>query len=471
MGVGNLSALWTLAILLFVASTEASDSTQLCNVTQVQECYNGILARFLKEFTQGPLNESKLETLCKEYDVTSLCDKDRQPCSDTHPELVDMERLYNAIYEDACNDTNFKLLKSFVPIGTCSPLPLIDTCLREKMKEFQTSREDAKSSCNDLGAAVIICLTTPGSPCTKNRKRPTYAKKTVTALVSSAGCNPNDGNPFVQGAERPPTKPSGDGNTCSYKQLKRCHEKQINDIRTTMSRILAKGQLPDDDFTGAICRRKRETCYQHNKIEPCPERERDAIRRLEDSMNEAQQLLCQDEEVLLKNLVFSYKWWKVDDFVKCSTNTQVNYITDYLYATARLHSDCRMLRTKLFHCLNESYSSADQADTKPDVDGAGKVLEIFLNRMWCVDERDLPQGPGDGAASSTKGNGSDDDDDPTDDPTNDPTDDPAVTGTETAGSAIPVVSGNPDNGVNSQTISTSVLAGLVLAVLFTVLSL
>ncbi|XP_065289145.1 uncharacterized protein [Dermacentor albipictus] len=462
MGVGNLHAQWMLAVLLFAASTDASDSPRLCNVTQVQECYNGILARFLNDFTRGPLNASKLETLCKEHDVESLCNNDLQPCSDTHPALADMEKLYNAIYEDACNDTNFKLLKSFVPMRGCAPLPLIETCLQEKMKEFQMSIDDAKSSCNGLGAALTSCLIAPGLSCLKNRKRPTYAKKTMKALVESTGCNPNDGNPFVQGDQQPPTRPNGDGNTCSYKQLKRCHEKQINDIRTTMSKILAKGLLPDDDFSGAICRKKRETCYQHNKIEPCPEHERDAIRRLEESMNEAQQLLCQGDRALLKNLLLTYKWWKVGDFIKCSTNVQVNYITDYLYATARLHNDCSMLRTRLTRCLNESYSSAEQADPKPDVDGARKVLATFLDRMWCVDQQDLPQGPGGDEVSGSMGNGGDDDDDPTDEP--------AITGTqtttiETAGSAIPVVSGDPDNGVASQTLIMPVLAGLVSAVL------
>lgn len=464
MGVRNPWAEWMLTSWLLVMWTYMPAATaQSCNVSQVRECYKGILESFLDDFARGPLNVSQLEGLCKQHDAASPCQEEMSSCLDAHPELEGMERLYNAVYEDACKDANMKLLKSSVRMGACSPLPLIASCLQKEMDQFETSTEDAKSSCDDLRAALTSCLTTPGDPCQKNKKRPTYSKKTLATLVAIKGCNSNEENPPVQGDEPPQTNTTADSNSCSYKQLKRCHEKQINDIRKTMTRILAKGQLPDDDFTIAICRKRRETCYQHNTLEPCSERERNAIRKMEESMNEAQQLLCQEDRALIKNLMLSYKWWKVDSFVKCSTDVQENYITDYLYATARIHSDCGRLRARLFRCLNESYSSADEADPKPDVDGAGKVLAIFLDRMWCVDEQDLPQGSGGGAAS-----GSDSDDAVDED---DPTDEPAVTVTEIAGSAIPMVSGKTDNGVSSPNTPAPVLVSLAsVALLFTVLS-
>lgn len=43
----------------------------------------------------------------------------------------------------------------------------------------------------------------------------------------------------------------------------------------------------------------------------------------------------------------------------------------------------------MYGCLRESYAPADEADPKPDVDGAIKVLAAFLDRMQCVDARDL----------------------------------------------------------------------------------
>ncbi|KAL1485901.1 hypothetical protein MTO96_047177, partial [Rhipicephalus appendiculatus] len=56
----------------------------------------------------------------------------------------------------------------------------------------------------DLRAALTGCLTTPGEPCQKNKKRPTYSKKTLETLVEIKGCNSNEGSPSVQGAELPP---------------------------------------------------------------------------------------------------------------------------------------------------------------------------------------------------------------------------------------------------------------------------
>ncbi|KAL1480247.1 hypothetical protein MTO96_051196 [Rhipicephalus appendiculatus] len=302
MGVRNPWAEWMLTLWLLVMWTYVpAASAQSCNVTQVHVCYKGVLDSFLGEFERGPLNVSQLESLCKQHDAMSPCQEDMSPCLDDHPELEGMERLYKAVYEDACKDVNMKLLKSSVRLGECSPLPLIVTCLRKEMDKFENSTADAKSSCDDLRAALTGCLTTPGEPCQKNKKRPTYSKKTLETLVEIKGCNSNEGSPSVQGAELPPADVPGDGNTCSYKQLKRCHEKQINDIRKSMTRILARGQLPDDDFTMAICRKRRDTCYQHNTIEPCSERERNAIRKMEESMTEAQQLLCKDDRALIKS--------------------------------------------------------------------------------------------------------------------------------------------------------------------------
>ncbi|XP_075742692.1 uncharacterized protein LOC119172022 [Rhipicephalus microplus] len=461
MAVKNLWLEWMLALCPLVLWTYVPATTaQLCNVTQVHTCYNSILVSLLGELASGPLNVSQLESLCTQHDAESPCQEVMSPCLDHHPELEGMERLYRAVHEDACKDSSMKLLKSSVRLGACSPLSLIVTCLRKEMDKFENSTMDAKSSCDDLRAAVTGCLVTPGEPCQKNQKRPKYSRKTLETLLEMKGCNSNEAKTSVQGTELPPA--GSDSNTCSYKQLKRCHEKQINDIRKKMTMILAKGLLPDDDFTMAICRKRRETCYQHNTLAPCSERERNAIRKMEEAMTEAQQLLCNDDRTLLKNLMLSYKWWKVDSFVKCSTDVQENYITDYLYATARIHSDCGRVRARLFYCLNESYSSVDEADPKPDVEGAGKVLLIFLDRMWCVDEQDLPQGFSGGAASGSES------DDAVD--VDDPTDEPAVTVTETAGSAIPMVSGQTDNGVSSPKTSVHVLLSLAPAVLlFTVL--
>lgn len=176
---------------------------------------------------------------------------------------------------------------------------------------------------------------------------------------------------------------------CWYRQLKRCLERQINRIRSRMTRYTAKAMVPHEFYYGAVCRLKREVCHQVSKIDVCPPFLQDAIRRMEDSMNNAQQLLCKDDHALLKNLLLSYKFWDIKHFARCSTNAKMLYITENLFATRRLQSECREIRSRMFRCLKESYSSIADAQPKPDVDGATKVLAAFLDRMLCVDALNL----------------------------------------------------------------------------------
>lgn len=176
---------------------------------------------------------------------------------------------------------------------------------------------------------------------------------------------------------------------CWYKQLRRCLQRQINQIRTKMGKIVARKEIPKPWTYAGICRRTRKSCHQISTVDACPQVLQDAISKMEDSMNTAQALLCKDNQTLLRNLLQSYKYWNVTDFTRCATNIKVVHIADYFFATKRLHTECRKLKTKMVRCLRDSYSSIHDAQPKPDVAGATKVLEAFLDRMQCVRAQSL----------------------------------------------------------------------------------
>ncbi|KAK8769810.1 hypothetical protein V5799_013726 [Amblyomma americanum] len=200
----------------------------------------------------------------------------------------------------------------------------------------------------------------------------------------------------------------------------------------------------------ATRRKTRKVCHQHSTVESCAAHEQDAIRRLEEAMNEAQALLCKDERALIKNLLLSYKWWDIKHFTKCSSDIQVNSITDFLFNRPRIHSDCRLLKSRLFRCLNESYAAADEADPKPDVDGARQVLAIFLDRMTCVDARDLPHVHDATTAPDDAGEA------------DYPADEAEGNATDANGSAMPVLSHGAESGTTAPAVRKPALAGLVL---------
>ncbi|XP_077513595.1 uncharacterized protein LOC144124658 isoform X2 [Amblyomma americanum] len=383
--------LWLPVFLLFAAPLDALTTDQPCNFTQVRDCYRGILGSVVAELSQQKLDPNLHENICKKYSTTSECQADMAPCLPSFPELKDMERLYSSIRQEACGDVTFSLLRSLARTAECNPLPLIVSCVQRRLLQFGNSTDDAKTSCSDLGAGLVGCLIAPDVKCPKNGKRATYARKTLATLMEIRGGDACDGSPSLQYGGQPQGggQEGADGEQCWYKTLKRCNERQINDIRTKMTRLLARNMLPDENFFAGICRKTRKTCHQHSTVKSCVTQEQDAIRRLEEAMNEAQALLCKDDRRLLKNLLLSYKSWDIKHFTKCSTHLQVNSITDFLYNRPRIHSDCRLLKSRLFRCLNESYAAADEADPKPDVDGARKVLAIFVDKITCVDAGDL----------------------------------------------------------------------------------
>ncbi|XP_050043356.2 uncharacterized protein [Dermacentor andersoni] len=185
--------------------------------------------------------------------------------------------------------------------------------------------------------------------------------------------------------EDDPINDDSDEKKCWYRQLKRCLERQINKIRTRMTKNVARAIDPHPGFYIWVCRMKREGCHQKSTLHSCPPLQQDAIRRMEESMNNAQRLLCEDDQALLKNLLLSYKFWDINRFVRCSKKDHLMFITDYLFATTWLKRECREVKSRMLRCLKESYPSIDHAHPKPDVDGATKVLAAFLDRMHCVD--------------------------------------------------------------------------------------
>nr|XP_037285449.1 uncharacterized protein LOC119178357 [Rhipicephalus microplus] len=209
---------------------------------------------------------------------------------------------------------------------------------------------------------------------------------------------------------------------CWYKQLRRCLQRQISKIQAKMSKMIARNETLKPRIYDAICRKTRKSCHQVSTVDACPQVLQDAISKMEDSMNSAQALLCRDNKTLLRNVLESYKFWNVTKFTRCATNIKVVHLADYLFATKRLLTECKKLKTKMVHCLRESYSSIPEAQTKPDVAGATKVLEAFLERMQCVGARSLS-----GAVNSDENNN------PLTDNSEDPEGHPDAGGTKTSG--------------------------------------
>ncbi|XP_077513632.1 uncharacterized protein LOC144124676 isoform X1 [Amblyomma americanum] len=455
MNAGKVLLLRCLLVLLLAAPLDAFGADQPCNLTQVRECYSNILDSVIGELSQKQSDASVHENLCKKYAATSQCKADAAQCLPSLPALQDMEMLYSSIRQEACGDVAFTLLRSLGPTGECTPLPFIVSCVQRRQLQFDNSTEDTKARCNELAAGLLGCLNAPDVMCAKNRKRATYARKTLGTLMKIGGCDAGDGSSSTQHGGRPRdgiggSQDSTGAEKCWYKQLKRCNEKQIKEMRKKRTKLLVRNMLPNDSFSAGICRKTRKVCHQHSTVESCAAHEQDAIRRLEEAMNEAQALLCKDERALLKNLLLSYKWWDIKHFTKCSSDIQVNSITDFLFNRPRIHSDCRLLKSRLFRCLNESYAAADEADPKPDVDGARQVLAIFLDRMTCVDARDLPHVHDATTAPDDAGEA------------DYPADEAEGNATDANGSAMPVLSHGAESGTTAPAVRKPALAGLVL---------
>lgn len=237
-------------------------------------------------------------------------------------------------------------------------------------------KNDTSQRCEEQLAACI------------NPDPPLKAMQALYITTRQRACG-NGGSRQADADEEDAVNDSKDEKVCSYKQLKRCLQRQITRIQIKTKKRVAKNQPPPSWIYGPICRKTRQSCHQHSTLESCPPVLQEAIGRMEDSMNTAQELLCKDNQTLLRNLLQSYKFWNVTHFSRCATTITVVHIADYLFATKRLLSECRKMKTKMFGCLRESYTSADEAYPKPDVDGAIKVLAAFLDRMQCVDARDL----------------------------------------------------------------------------------
>lgn len=447
MDISRLPRWQLVTAFLLVLCNKVGAIRDTCNSTQARECYTGIMDSVLKEFSQHPFSISRLDGLCAEHDAKSTCAVDLADCFDSDPTLGALEKLYATARDEACSDPNRSLLKTLVPSAKCSALQLLTTCVEKRLQEFDNSSEEIKSNCkkttttvrrwtprprvqlveslvtdppwrvpassvlqsqfdwsDDLEAELTRCLISVGPPCRPNRQRPRYARRTLAMLLEMKGCTPSDNNPFLQSDDmqmlNDQVQPDSSQVLCSYKQLKRCLEKQINDIQRKTADLVKKGRIPNDHFMASICRKTRKTCYQHNRVVTCDAGQQDAIKRMEEAMNLAQAMLCENNRTLLENLLLSYKSWNIQGFAQCSRDVQVNSITDHLYLTQRIDADCSKLKSRVYRCLNESYASVEKnADPQPDVAGAVKVLAAFLDRLKCVAIGDLPQQ--DGGADST----------------------------------------------------------------------
>lgn len=447
MEISRLPRWRLVTALLLVLCNKVGTVRDICNTTQARECYSGIMDGVLKEFSQHPFSISRLDGLCAEHAANSRCSVELADCFDSNPTLGALEKLYATARDEACSDSDRSLLKTLIPSAKCSALPLLTTCVEKRLTAFDNSSEEMKSNCKktdttvrrwtprprvqlvnsvvtdppgrvpassvlqgqfdwsgDLEAELTRCLISVGPPCRPNRQRPRYARRTLAMLLEMKGCTPSDNNPFLQRDDvqmlNDQVQPDSSHVPCSYKQLKRCLEKQINNIQRWMANLVKKGRTPNEKFMASICRKTRKTCYQHNRVVTCDARQQDAIRRMEEAMNLAQAMLCGNNRTLLKNLLFSYKWWNTQGFAQCSRDVQVNSITDHLFLTQRIEADCTKLKSRVYRCLNESYGSVGkEVDPQPDVAGAVKVLAAFLDRLKCVAIEDLPQH--DGSADST----------------------------------------------------------------------
>lgn len=130
-------------------------------------------------------------------------------------------------------------------------------------------------------------------------------------------------------------------------------------------------------------------CHQHNVLHSCNAAAQDTIRRMEEAMDVAQAILCENNGTLIRNLYSSSKSWDGHHFKQCFIDdNRIGSITAYLFATPRLERACRQLRQKIYHCLNESYTPVmREGGPQPDVSGALRVLAAFLDRIPCVRNR------------------------------------------------------------------------------------
>ncbi|XP_075535470.1 uncharacterized protein LOC142571059 [Dermacentor variabilis] len=271
------------------------------------------------------------------------------------------------------------------------------------------------------------------------------AIQTQYATIRRDACGNSTFNLSKTEEEDDPINHDSDEKKCWYRQLKRCLERQINKIRTRMTKNVARAIDPHPGYYKWACRMKRESCHQKSTLHSCPPLQQDAIRRMEESMNNAQRLLCEDDEALLKNLLLSYKFWDINRFVKCSKKDNVMGITDHLFATTWLQRECRDVKSRMLRCLKESYSSVDDTQLKPDVYGATKVLAAFLDRMRCVNALNR---------SDTNGR----DQRPLHDNNDDMAGQPVATGTKDSGFPKPKPSEELQAGATSLEIASALVA-------------
>lgn len=371
------------SLLLFVFFTKVWAADVECNRTEVKECYSGLMNNLVKEFTREPFNVSRLDTLCSEYEAKSRCAVDISPCLDDDFTIGNLEKLYSAGREDACGDRNRNLLKTLIPSATCPALQLLLSCVEEKLRNFNNASTAAESTCSYLETGLRSCLITVGPACPPNRHRYQYTQQTLRALLETQGCPFGGGKPVTATVQ-----PDASQGRCSYRQLKRCLDKQVKLFPALMER-LRRTKKPLNMPARPVCRRTRAMCHQHNVLHSCNAAAQDTIRRMEEAMDVAQAILCENNGTLIRNLYSSSKSWDGQHFKQCFIDdNRIGSITAYLFATPRLERACRQLRQKIYHCLNESYTPVmREGGPQPDVSGALRVLAAFLDRIPCVRNR------------------------------------------------------------------------------------
>ncbi|KAL3235363.1 hypothetical protein MRX96_048350 [Rhipicephalus microplus] len=307
-----------------------------------------------------------------------------------------VDNLYNALKQQSSNKSALKDL--------CKPNDTVHPC------------EEDLVSCVDSDAALLAMQTQ-------------YTRNLEDACTTTGfGNSETDEEDTTNDEENTESK-------CWYKQLRRCLQRQISKIQTKMSKMIARNETLKPRIYDAICRRTRKSCHQVSTVDACPQVLQDAISKMEDSMNTAQALLCRDNKTLLRS--------------------QYNPISSPL----ELLTECKKLKTKMVHCLQESYSSIPEAQTKPDVAGATKVLEAFLERMQCIGARSLS-----GTVNSDENNN------PLTDNSEDPEGHPDAGGTKTSGFVKLTESGELKSGAVSLDIQgLAVVAFLSINIIYVLL--
>ncbi|XP_077553883.1 uncharacterized protein LOC144168786 isoform X1 [Haemaphysalis longicornis] len=406
----------------------------------------------VNDITQDPFNVSRLDDLCIDYKAKSRCALDFSPCVDNDSTIGDPEKLYSAAREDACSDRNRNLLKSLIPSAACPALPLLLSCVVGKLQEFRNESTATESSCSDAHGLTSStpgetrpALSGVGPDCPLDRHRHRYARRTLGALQEVHGCPSPGSNPVSASAD-----PGTTQGRCSYKQLKRCLDRQAYVLPGIMAGLLTKKKTPLRTPGNPVCRRTRAQCHQHNVLDSCRSADKDTIRRMEEAMDVAQATLCEKNGTLFQNLIFSYKSWNGHHFKKCSTDNHVGSITVYLFGTRRLERDCRELRQRMYRCFNESVTLViEEGDPQPDVSGARKVLAAFLDRIPCIGNQGLPQDGGGRDVHRSSGD------------VDYPEDRTSYPGDEAKGTRSPVVLAKPSSGAASFRLRTVVFLGLI----------